>query len=127
MNYALVAFGAALGGVGRYAISVALASREGFPWGTLAVNLLGCLLVGIAWARLPGGLSDPRWLFLVTGLLGGFTTFSAFSLEMIQMVKHQQVGPALLYVALSIGVGAGLTWLGYTGAAMGMNRPGGTP
>jgi CrcB protein len=99
----LVALGGALGAVGRHLISVAALSflGPGFPWGTLAVNILGSAAIGVAaGAGLPG---DAR-LLLVTGFLGGFTTFSAFSLETATLAARAPA-LALLYVAASLGFG----------------------
>ena len=76
----------------------------GFPWGTLGVNLLGGLLMGvIAGAMVQEGSSDrPLWLLLAVGLLGGFTTFSAFSLDLFAMLERGRPGVAALYAAASV-------------------------
>jgi CrcB protein len=99
----LVALGGAAGSVLRYLVSsVALAALgDGFPWGTLAVNAAGSTAIG-ALAAL--GVQDHARLLLVTGLLGGFTTFSAFSLEAAQL-WHRAPWLAALYVAASLGGG----------------------
>ncbi len=89
----LVALGSALGGVARHWLTGAVAARlgEAFPWGTLAVNVLGSALVGVVAALVDAGRAagagDLR-LFLVVGLLGGFTTFSAFSLQTLRLVQE---------------------------------------
>lgn len=103
----LVALGGAAGSVLRHLVSVAASAAlgGGFPWGTLAVNAAGSMAIG-ALASL--GLQDNARLLLVTGLLGGFTTFSAFSLETAQL-WHRAPWLAALYVAVSLGGGfAGL-------------------
>jgi CrcB protein len=84
----------------------------GFPWGTLAVNLIGSFAIGVIWVALAG--RGAGHLLLVTGFLGGFTTFSAFSLDTLRLIEGGQVGTALGYVAASVGVSllacaAGLT------------------
>lgn len=106
-----VALGGALGAVLRHLAVLA----AGFPFGTLAVNVAGSFAIGLLWVALAArGLSG--WTpFLVTGLLGGFTTFSAFSLDTLRLVEDGRLGAAGGYVlgsvALSLGAcGAGV-WL----------------
>jgi CrcB protein len=74
------------------------------PFGTLAVNVLGSFLMGLLVATLAEGsaATQPWRLFLATGVLGGFTTFSAFSLDALTLWQRGQVGAALLYVAASV-------------------------
>ena len=99
----LVAFGGAAGSVLRYLTSVASIALLGpaFPWGTLAVNALGSLVIGaLAAADVEG---NARFL-LVTGLLGGFTTFSAFSLE-ATMLWDRAPALSVAYVAASVALG----------------------
>jgi CrcB protein len=103
----LVALGGAAGSVLRYLVSVAASAAlgDGFPWGTLAVNATGSMAIG-ALASL--GLQENTRLLLVAGLLGGFTTFSAFSLETAQLWQRAP-WLAALYVAVSLAGGfAGL-------------------
>jgi CrcB protein len=105
----LVALGGALGSSARFLLSAGLLRLLGsaFPWGTLAVNVLGCFAAG--WAA---GRVDPHsaWrAFLIPGVLGGFTTFSAFGLETRAMGMS---GLATAYVAFSLGLGLGAVWLG---------------
>jgi CrcB protein len=78
---------------------------SGFPWGTLGVNLTGGLLMGVLAGAMTGaGHTDrPLWLLLAVGLLGGFTTFSAFSLDLFAMLERGRAGTAALYVAASVG------------------------
>jgi CrcB protein len=98
----LVAAGGAAGSVARYLVGLAAAGLgAGFPWGTLAVNVLGSALVGLA-AGL-GASGDAR-LLLVTGFLGGFTTFSAFSLDAVGLAGRSPL-LAGLYVLGSVGLG----------------------
>jgi len=103
----LVALGGALGSVLRWAmtIGIARATREpAFPWGTLAVNLTGSLVIGVllGLATDRGALAAPARLFLVTGLLGGFTTFSAFSWEALALLRAGHASAAGGYVAGSV-------------------------
>ena len=100
---ALVAVGGAAGSVLRYLLSVGALALHGpaFPWGTLAVNILGSAAIGVA-AGL--GLEGQARLLLVTGFLGGFTTFSAFSLE-TGLLFERHPALAALYVAASVALG----------------------
>lgn len=103
----LVGAGGAAGSILRYLVSVAATATLGdrFPWGTLAVNIAGSLAIGVL-ASLT--VQDAVRLLVVTGLLGGFTTFSAFSLETAQLWQRDP-RLAMLYVAASVGGGfAGL-------------------
>lgn len=108
----LVAFGGAIGAAARYGVAVWLsASMATFPWHTLAVNLIGSFLIGLA---LPALLNRPAaQLLVVTGLIGGFTTFSAFSLETLSLMQAGRPGAALLYVVASVLGGLLLAALGF--------------
>jgi len=105
-NLLLVMAGGALGAGLRHLVGSAAMVRlgPGFPWGTLIVNLSGGLAIGllVGWLGRGGGGSEPLRLFLAVGLLGGFTTFSAFSLETFQLIERGQTGAAIGYVALSV-------------------------
>lgn len=102
----LVMAGGAIGAGLRFELGRAVppAWGSGFPWGTLAVNLLG----GFAMGMLAGALAplfkwEADWrLFLGVGVLGGFTTFSAFSLEALNMIERGAVGMAVLYALVSV-------------------------
>lgn len=109
---ALVALGGALGSVARYVVSVQGVLRFGtnFPWGTLAVNVLGSAAIGVLGA-LP--LQQEARLFLITGCLGGFTTFSAFSLE-TELLAQRTPWLAAGYVGLSLVLGLAACALCYT-------------
>jgi len=110
MNFlfsSLVVFcGAGLGGLLRYAVSrAALALGVAFAWSTLLVNVTGCLMMGViagwfALRREGSGLAVQ--MFLTTGVLGGYTTFSAFSLEVALFYERGQLGVAALYVFASV-------------------------
>lgn len=101
----LVAVGGGMGAVGRYLVGKACAALAGvaFPWGTLAANVLGGLLMGILaeMLALRGGNEALR-LFLAVGVLGGFTTFSSYSLELVLMLEKGQFSTAALYAAGSV-------------------------
>lgn len=78
-----------------------------FPLGTLAVNILGCFLIGVfyAWGDRTEGISPEMRFFLTTGFCGGFTTFSAFSYESYQLLQQQQYAYLAFYVTLSVALG----------------------
>ncbi len=112
----IVAAGGALGSVGRHFVGV-VATRMGavnFPWGTLAVNIIGSLLIGLlveAVARVLNESAEAR-MFIVIGFLGGFTTFSSFSLDAMNMIERGDVVPAVAYVIGSVVVALGAVWAG---------------
>lgn len=112
----LVGTGGFFGSIVRFLVSDAMARRtEGkFPAGTLIVNLIGCLLIGVlaGLAERRDFISTELRLLLVTGFLGGFTTFSAFSLETVAMLRRGKWGLAVLYVGVSVVLGVALTALG---------------
>lgn len=114
MQVLLVALGGAVGSVARYGVGVAAARwfGLGFPWGTLTVNVVGGLAMGVLAARV-GPEGESARLLLGVGLLGGFTTFSAFSLETVRLLEHQP-GLAMLYAAASLLLSVGACWLGLT-------------
>ena len=110
-----VGLGGFVGSMARYGLGL-LAQRWWpgfFPWGTLLVNVFGCLLIGgllTISARQAWDLSGK--LLLVTGFCGGFTTFSTFSYEVLLLLREGRSGGALLYIVLSLGVGLMATGLG---------------
>ncbi len=110
----MVALGGALGSVGRYGVGLALARYESFPLGTLLANVLGSLLIGFC-AGVFGGdqKSRPTALFLMVGFCGGFTTFSAFSLQTLELLQQQAWWKAGGNVVLSAGGCLLGTWLGF--------------
>ena len=111
-NVLLEALGGALGSVARYGVGFAAARWLGlaFPWGTLIVNVAGGLAMGVLAARV-GPAEESTRLLLGVGLLGGFTTFSAFSLETARLLEHD-FGAAALYVLGSLVLSVGACWLG---------------
>lgn len=115
-NILLVGLGGGVGSIARY-----LTQRwayniypHHFPWGTLAVNIIGCFLIGVLWGiSFKSFESNEHWkMFLMVGLCGGFTTFSAFSLEGVGLIKEQRLVLFFLYVAGSVIVGLVATYLG---------------
>jgi CrcB protein len=128
--YLLVAAGAALGGVARALLSLAAVSlaAPGFPWGTLAANVVGSFAIGFyATLTAPGGrlfVSAPIRQFVMTGVCGGFTTFSVFSLETFRLAAGE---PALAAANVGVSVTAwlGAVWGGHALAAR-LNKLGGT-
>ncbi len=116
-NILLIGIGGGLGSIARYLCQkgVALVYPHSFPWGTFAVNVIGCFLIGIFWGMSfrPSFAANESWkLFLMTGLCGGYTTFSAFSLEGIGLIKEQRLGLFFLYIAGSVLLGLLATYLG---------------
>lgn len=104
MNFLQVALGGAMGAVCRYATGLAAVRLlgKGYPWGTLIVNVAGSFLMGVlvvVLLQLSGNRFAP---LLVTGFLGGFTTFSAFSLDAVTLYERGQVGLAAGYVTVSV-------------------------
>jgi CrcB protein len=109
MRLVLVLAGGGLGSAARYLVGIWAAERWGssFPWGTLTVNLLGCFLIGLL-ATLADDVRsigpDAR-VFLVVGVLGGFTTFSSFSLDALRLGERDELLRAVVYVGASVGAG----------------------
>ena len=107
MVYLIVFLGGGIGAALRHGVNVTAARLFGtaFPYGTLTVNVVGSLLMGLlaAYFAFKGDATQHWRLFLTTGILGGFTTFSAFSLDVALLYERGQVGLAALYVALSVG------------------------
>ena len=102
-----VAFGGAIGAVLRYLTGLAIA----FPFGTLAVNIVGSFLIGVLWVALA---DRGQWApLLITGILGGFTTFSAFSLDTLRLVNEDRAPMAALYVLASVTLSLGAVALGH--------------
>jgi CrcB protein len=116
MNIIAIAVGAAIGANLRYSLSIWAAQRWGasFPYGTLIVNVIGSFAIGVvlvlATTRL--NLSDPARLLIVTGLLGGFTTFSSLSFETYSLITNGSWLAAGIYVISSFGLGIAGVFLG---------------
>ena len=116
LKFLYIAAGGAIGALLRY-LSAGLAHRffnAGFPWGTLSVNLLGSFFVGLLWGLSETVLiSQNMRLFLFIGILGAFTTFSAFSLENFNLLRDGEYWFAALNVFLNVFFGIALVFAGY--------------
>ena len=118
ISYLLVAAGGALGSVGRYglALSIARATGSGFPFGTILINIFGSFVIGwfaeftAAYGRHPAG--EPARALVMAGLCGGFTTFSAFSLQTIDLLRAGQTTRAMANVLVSVVLCLAATALG---------------
>ena len=117
----LIGLGSFLGGVSRYLLTILIQNKflTSIPYGTLAVNIIGCFLIGIVYGLAEKMNINREWqLFLATGILGGFTTFSSFSYETISLFREQQYGYALLNISISIFLGLAATVVGIIIAKM---------
>ena len=104
MNLLWVAAGGALGAVLRYLVSMQISAETGarFPWGTLTVNMVGCLVIGVMWTVTEQKTaSEGILLFLMVGMIGSFTTFSTYGLEGVQLIQSGKLLAGLSYVLLS--------------------------
>ncbi|MEA2552752.1 MAG: fluoride exporter [Fimbriimonadaceae bacterium] len=119
----LVFLGAGLGANARFWLGTCVAKLWGqaFPWGTLLINVSGSLLIGLIFGLYARQEIEPGWRYLlITGLLGGYTTFSAFSWETLKLIQEGKPGAALAYVAASVVVGLAACWAGFeAGKTMG--------
>jgi len=114
-----IGIGGALGAMARFGVSVWIDGRTGarFPWGTLAVNALGCLALGalMAWFATHDDPSRRLRLFAATGFLGAFTTFSTFGFETLALARDGRHGAALANVGLQLVVGGLAAVIGHVG------------
>ena len=112
-NFLLVGFGGMIGSMLRYLFTVVIRPAS-FPYATFAVNIIGCLVIGliIGLSIREGPGNDRLKLFLATGVCGGFTTFSAFSLECIQLLEQQRYASTMVYISLSVILGLAATFAG---------------
>jgi fluoride exporter len=115
-NILLVGLGGAIGSIARYLTQrwAAYLYPHHFPWGTFVVNVVGCLLIGLFWGlSFRSFAANENWkLFLMTGLCGGFTTFSAFTLEAMGLLKENKTGLFFMYIAGSVVIGIAATYAG---------------
>jgi len=112
----LIGIGSFIGGTSRYLLSLLIQSKTAtpFPLHTLIINIIGCFLIGIVFGLFDKGQTSQEWkLFLATGILGGFTTFSAFSIETLTLFREGYIGYALVYIFSSVFLGLLLTYLAY--------------
>jgi CrcB protein len=136
MNPALAAtlwvgLGSALGGVARYwtGVAVARVTGDAFPWGTLLINIIGSFVIGyFGMLTLPDG---PRpagagiRLFVLVGLCGGFTTFSSFSMQTVELLRDGELGPAVAYIVSSVVLCVVATGIGIYAGQLGLPMPAG--
>lgn len=114
MAYLLAALGGALGALARWGLAEALPSPGGWPWATLLVNLTGCLLLGALLAVLATRSPEPSWArpFLGAGVLGGYTTYSTFAVQVVDLVDGGALLLAAGYVLVSVVGGIAAVALG---------------
>ena len=115
-NTLFIGCGSFLGGAARYLVSIAMKTvGKGFPWGTLVVNLVGCLFIGLLWGFFSKNSNESSsWaLFMTVGICGGFTTFSTFSKEALMMLQAGNFISLLAYVTISVIAGIALVAAGY--------------
>lgn len=112
MNFLLIAVGGAAGSLLRYGCS-RLWNSSTFPYGTLAVNVIGSFLIGMLWAVFARQADEQKRLLLITGFCGGFTTFSAFSLEGLQLLQQAKILVFFLYTFATLGLGLAATYFGF--------------
>jgi CrcB protein len=108
--------GGAMGTVARYGISLFTIKyfESGFPWATLAANLIGAFLIGLFWGIWEGSSLSPNLrLFIMVGVLGGFTTFSTFTLETLNLFRGGEVKMALTYILASNVLGLLFVYFGF--------------
>ena len=118
MPYLFAAVGGALGALARWGVSRALPSSPGhWPWATLLVNLSGCVLIGVLLAVLLARFPGNAWLrpFLAVGVLGGYTTYSAFAVDVVRLGHAGAWGVAIGYLVVSVVGGAAGVVLGLAG------------
>jgi len=126
MAYLAVGLGSAIGGVGRYWLAGVIGQRYGdsFPWGTILVNVSGSFIIGVLGAfamtdgRLPAKLSPLAAQFLMVGVCGGYTTFSAFSLQTLKLIQAGNLPQAGTNIGLSVVACIVAVWLGYLSGQM---------
>lgn len=111
-----IGLGSFLGGILRYLLTQFIQTKVPsiFPLGTLSVNIIGCFAIGVVFALAAKGNISKDWqIFLATGVLGGFTTYSAFSNETFGLLRDGQFWYAFAYIVASILLGLLATYLGY--------------
>jgi CrcB protein len=126
MAYLLAALGGALGALARWGIAEALPSSPGgWPWATLLVNLTGCLLLGALIAVLAARSPEASWPrpFLGVGVLGGYTTYSAFAVEVVRLIEAGSAVAAGSYVVVSVVGGVGAVAAGILAARTAVGSP----
>ncbi len=113
----IIGIGSFIGGFSRYLLSLLIQAKTAspFPLHTLIINIIGCFWIGIVFGFFDKGQISEEWkLFFATGILGGFTTFSAFSIETLTLFKEGYACYALVYIFSSVFLGLLLTYLAYS-------------
>lgn len=113
----IIGIGSFIGGFSRYLLSLLIQTKitSPFPLHTLIINIAGCFFIGVVFGLFDKGQISNEWkLFLATGILGGFTTFSAFSMETLTLFREGYAGYAMLYIFASIFFGLLLTYIAYS-------------
>ena len=115
-NVFLVGVGGFVGSIARYLVAVLFANQMSsvFPFATLAVNIVGCFVIGVLFALSDrGNILSPEWrVLLTTGFCGGFTTFSTFSYESLRLIQDGEYLYVALYVLASVVIGLAATYVG---------------
>jgi CrcB protein len=113
-NILLVGLGGGIGSILRYAATLLIGVKK-IPYATLSVNIMGSFIIGLvlAFSIKDESFANNWKLFLATGICGGFTTFSAFTLENMQLLQNGKTGVAFLYIAISVVLGIAATFAGY--------------
>ena len=122
MSYLFVGAGGALGAMARYALNIFLQRAGGFPWGTLAANLLGCLVLGAlaqlvassAWFNNAGFIPEQHRLLFAVGFCGSFTTLSAMMWEIHSMLQRNELLTPFAYLVVSVAGGFACFYAGFT-------------
>jgi CrcB protein len=114
-NILLVGLGGFVGSILRYSLGELLHSSLRVPAGTLAVNVIGCLLIGVVggWYENHSFPGHSARLFIMVGLLGGFTTFSAFGYETMLLARNRELALAMANILLQVALGLSAVWIGY--------------
>ncbi|MFM7709441.1 MAG: fluoride efflux transporter FluC [Ferruginibacter sp.] len=109
----IAGLGGFIGTVIRASISESFPIRQPF-WITMSINILGSLILGLCIGYLESNPADAKWkAFLTMGICGGFTTFSAFSMENVQLLRNGEIIPAIIYIGSSVLFGITAAWFGY--------------
>jgi len=115
LNFLLVGLGGGMGAMARYGVSLAMPAPQGaWPWATFLINVTGSLLIGVlaGWVSTKGEAGEPWRLLLGVGVLGGYTTFSAYSLETLRLIERNDMAGAAAYSLGSVIAGLAAVSLG---------------
>jgi fluoride exporter len=115
LNFLLVGLGGGVGAMARYGVSLAIPQAPGgWPWATFLINVSGSLLIGVlaGWLSAKGEAGEPWRLLLGVGVLGGFTTFSAYSLETLRLIERNDIAGAATYAIGSVLAGLAAVAIG---------------